>query len=36
MSTLTVQLLDSLKNAIEKLAAQEGYSLSQFLASAGR
>ena len=34
MSTLTVQLPDSLKKAIEALAAKEGYSVSQFLASA--
>ena len=34
MSTITVQLPDSLKNSIEALAAKEGYSVSQFLASA--
>jgi predicted transcriptional regulator len=34
MSTLTVQLPDSLKKTIEALAAREGYSVSQFLASA--
>jgi predicted transcriptional regulator len=34
MSTLTIQLPDSLKKRIEALAAQEGYSVSQFLASA--
>ena len=34
MSTLTVQLPESLKKRIEALAAQEGYSVSQFLASA--
>jgi predicted transcriptional regulator len=34
MSTVTVELPDSLKNRIEALAAQEGYTLSQFLASA--
>ena len=34
MSTVTVQLPDSLKNSIEALAAKEGYSVSQFLASA--
>jgi hypothetical protein len=34
MSTLTVQLPDSMKKAIEDLAAREGYSVSQFLASA--
>ena len=34
MSTLTIQLPESLKKTIEKLAAQEGYSVSQFLASA--
>jgi predicted transcriptional regulator len=34
MSTLTVQLPDSLKETIEALAAKEGYSVSQFLASA--
>ena len=34
MSTLTIQLPESLKNTIEKLAALEGYSVSQFLASA--
>ncbi len=34
MSTLTIQLPDSLKKRIEALAAEEGYSVSQFLASA--
>ena len=34
MSTLTIQLPESLKNTIEKLDAREGYSVSQFLASA--
>lgn len=34
MSTLTVQLPESLKQTIEALAAKEGYSASQFLASA--
>jgi hypothetical protein len=34
MSTLTVQLPESLKKQIEALAAKEGYSVSQFLASA--
>ncbi len=34
MSTLTIQLPESLKNRIEALAAKEGYSVSQFLASA--
>ena len=34
MSTLTVQIPESLKKRIEALAAKEGYSLSQFLASA--
>jgi len=34
MSTLTIQLPESLKKAIEALAAKEGYSASQFLASA--
>ncbi|MEO8496944.1 MAG: toxin-antitoxin system HicB family antitoxin [Planctomycetota bacterium] len=34
MSTLTVELPDSLKNRIESLAAAEGYSVSQFMASA--
>lgn len=34
MSTLTIQLPDSLKKSIEALAAKEGYSVSQFLASA--
>ena len=34
MSTITIQLPDSLKNVIEQLAAREGYSVSQFLASA--
>ncbi len=34
MSTLTMELPDSLKQSIEDLAAKEGYSVSQFLASA--
>ena len=34
MSTLTIELPDSLKRSIEDLAAKEGYSVSQFLASA--
>jgi hypothetical protein len=34
MSTLTIQLPESLKKNIETLAAKEGYSVSQFLASA--
>ena len=34
MSTVTVELPDWLKNRIEALAAAEGYTLSQFLASA--
>ena len=34
MSTLTIQLPESLKKNIEALAAREGYSISQFLVSA--
>ncbi len=34
MSTLTIQIPESLKKYIEALAAKEGYSASQFLASA--
>ena len=34
MSTLTVQLPESVKKTIEDLAARGGYSVSQFLASA--
>jgi hypothetical protein len=34
MSTLTIQLPESLKETIEALAARAGYSVSQFLASA--
>jgi hypothetical protein len=34
MSTLTIQLPESLKKSIEALAAKEGYSIGQFLASA--
>jgi hypothetical protein len=34
MSTLTVQLPESLRKHIEALAAKEGYSVNQFLASA--
>ena len=34
MSTVTIEIPDSLKKSIEDLAAREGYSVSQFLASA--
>lgn len=34
MSTVTIQIPDSLKKSIEALAASEGYTVSQFLASA--
>lgn len=34
MSTLTVELPESLRKSIEALATNEGYSVSQFLASA--
>ena len=34
MTTLTIDLPESLKKNIEALAAREGYSVSQFLASA--
>jgi hypothetical protein len=34
MSTLTIQLPESLMKRIEALAAREGYSVSQFIASA--
>jgi hypothetical protein len=34
MSTLTIQLPESLKHTIEALAAKEGCSVSQFMASA--
>lgn len=34
MSTLTIQIPDSLKKSIEALAASEGFTVSQFLASA--
>jgi hypothetical protein len=34
MSTLTIQLPESLIRSIEAIAAKEGYSVSQFLASA--
>ena len=34
MSIVTIQLPESLKKSIEALAAKEGYSVSQFLASA--
>ncbi len=34
MSTLTIQMPESLKKSIEALAAKEGYSVSQFMASA--
>ena len=34
MSSLTIELPDSLKKNIEALAAKEGYSVNQFLTSA--
>ena len=34
MTTLTIELPESLKKSIEALAAKVGYSVSQFLASA--
>jgi hypothetical protein len=34
MSTVTIQLPDSLKKSIEALAAKEGYTVNQFLVSA--
>jgi hypothetical protein len=34
MSTLTIQLPDSLRKSIEALAAKEGFTINQFLASA--
>ncbi len=34
MSTLTIQLPESLKKSIEAVAAKEGYTVSQFMASA--
>jgi hypothetical protein len=34
MSTVTIQIPESLKKHIEALAAKEGYTVSQFLASA--
>lgn len=34
MSSITIEIPDSLKQSIEQLAAKEGYSGSQFLASA--
>lgn len=34
MSTVTVELPESLKKSIEALAAKEGFTVSQFLASA--
>jgi hypothetical protein len=34
MSTVLVEIPESLKRSIEALAVQEGYSLSQFLATA--
>lgn len=34
MSTITIHLPDGLKKNIEALAAKEGYTVSQFLASA--
>lgn len=34
MSSLTIQLPESLKRSVEALAAKEGYTVSQFFASA--
>lgn len=34
MSSVTIQIPESLKRTIEELASQEGYTLEQFLASA--
>ena len=34
MSTVTIEIPDSLRHSIEEIAAKEGYSISQFLASA--
>jgi predicted transcriptional regulator len=34
MSSVTIELPDSLKKSIEALAAKEGFTISQFLASA--
>jgi hypothetical protein len=34
MSRLTIEIPDSLRQQIESLAAKEGYSVSQFIASA--
>ena len=34
MSTLTIQLPESLKQSIEAFASKEGYSVNQFIASA--
>jgi len=34
MSTLTIQLPEGLRKSIEALAAKEGYTVSQFVASA--
>jgi predicted transcriptional regulator len=34
MTTLTIQLPESLTKSIEAIAAKEGYSISQFLATA--
>lgn len=34
MTSLTIEIPESLKKRIEELAAKEGYSVSQFLASA--
>jgi hypothetical protein len=34
MSTLTIELPESLRKRIEELAAKEGFSVSQFIASA--
>ena len=36
MSTLTIQLPESLKNSIQALADKEGYTVSQFLATGRR
>ena len=33
MSTITIQLPESLKKSIEALAAKEGYTVNQFLAA---
>lgn len=34
MSTMTIEIPESLRKRIEELAAREGYTVSQFLASA--